>query len=235
MDSFTLVSLWIGFVGLLIGAIYFGKDAVTAKGEDWEEFHIVHFTIAAVAALAYLGMIMGQGQLELYGHTVFLPRYMDWAITTPLILFSLARFGGVRGPILGGLLITNELMIITGLFAALSPPSAEYTWYIISCAFEIAVFVTLFGPVASAARHQHKSISNKFNQALYFFAAYYIAYPIVWILGEKGLGLYGVSVETFFIAILDVIAKVVYAHVLLKDKEIFKRHSHSRSAKYAQS
>ena len=90
----------------------------------------MHFTIAAVAALAYLGMIMGQGQLELYGHTVFLPRYMDWAITTPLILFSLAQFGGVRGPILGGLLIANELMIITGLFAALSPASAEYTWYI---------------------------------------------------------------------------------------------------------
>ncbi len=80
MDSFTLVSLWIGFVGLLIGAIYFGKDAIAAKGEDWEEFHIVHFTITMVAALAYLGMIMGEGQIEIYGHTVFWARYLDWTV-----------------------------------------------------------------------------------------------------------------------------------------------------------
>lgn len=235
MDSFTLVSLWIGFVGLLIGAIYFGKDAIAAKGEDWEEFHIVHFTITMVAALAYLGMIMGEGQIEIYGHTVFWARYLDWAITTPLILFSLTRLGGVRGPIMGGLLITNELMIVTGFFAALSTATAEYVWYIISCAFELAVFATLFGPVANAARRQHNSVTGRYNQALYFFTAYYVAYPIVWILGTKGLSLYGTSFETLLIALLDITAKVIYAYVLLKDKEVFKRRSGSRSAKYAES
>ncbi|MGB3297187.1 MAG: bacteriorhodopsin, partial [Phormidesmis sp.] len=127
-----MVSLWIGFIGLLIGAIYFGKDAITASGEDWEEFHIVHFTITAIAALAYLGMIMGQTFIVVYDHEVIWARYLDWALTTPLILFSLCRFGGVRGPILAGLLISNELMIATGLFAALSPPSAECVWYIVS-------------------------------------------------------------------------------------------------------
>ncbi len=233
MDSFTLVSLWIGFIGLTIGAIYFGKDAITANGEDWEEFHIVHFSIAVIAALAYLAMIMGQTFIEVYGHEVFWARYLDWALTTPLILFSLARFGGVRGPIVAGLLITNELMIATGLFAALSPASIGYVWYIISCFFELAVFAILFGPIAAAARKQHSRVSGKFNQVMWFFAAYYIAYPIVWILGGKGFELYGTSLETLLIALLDITAKVIYAYVLLKDKEIFKHHSHSKSAKYA--
>ncbi len=233
MDSLTLTSLWIGFIGLIIGSIYFGKDAMSAKGEDWEEFHIVHFTITIVAALAYLGMMMGQGRIEVNGHEVFWARYLDWAITTPLILFSLARLGGVRGPIIGGLLITNELMVITGLFAALSPTSSEYMWYIVSCAFELAVFAILYGPVSSAARRQHSSVSGRYGQAMYFFTAYYVAYPIVWILGSKAIGLYGVSVETLLIALLDITAKVIYAYVLLKDKEVFKRRDGSRSAKYA--
>ena len=235
MDSLTLVSLWIGLMGLVIGAIYFGKDAIAAKGEDWEEFHIVHFTITVVAALAYLGMIMGEGRIEIYDHTVFWARYVDWAITTPLILFSLARLGGVRGPIVAGLLITNELMIATGFFAALSSPSVEYVWYVIGCAFELAVFATLFGPVASASQRQHNSVMGRYNQALYFFTAYYVAYPIVWILGTKGLGLYGTSLETLFTSLLDITAKVIYAYVLLKDKEVFKRRSDSRNAKYAES
>ena len=228
-----MTSLWIGFVGLLIGAIYFGKDAIAAKGEDWEEFHIVHFTITVVAALAYLGMIMGQGRIEVYGHDVFWARYVDWAITTPLIVYSLTRLGGVRGPIIAGLLISNELMVVTGFFAAVSPPSAEYVWYIVSCFFELAVFATILGPVASAARKQHPNVSGRYNQVMWFFIAYYIAYPVVWILGDKGIGLYGTSVETLAIALLDVIAKVIYAYVLLKDKEIFKQHSNSRSAKYS--
>ena len=233
MDSFTLVSLWVGFIGLLVGAIYFGKDAITAKGENWEEFHIVHFTITVVATLAYLGMIMGEGRIEAYGHDVFWARYVDWAITTPLILFSLARLGSVRGPIIVGLLITNELMILTGFFAAVSPPSPEYVWYIVSCFFELAVFATILGPVAQAARQQHPSVSGRFNQAVAIFIAYYVAYPVVWILGAKGFGLYGTPVETLCVAILDVIAKVVYAYILLKDKEVFRNHSHSKNAKYA--
>ncbi len=178
---------------------------------------------------------MGQGRIEVQGHDVFWARYLDWAITTPLILFSLSRLGGVRGPILGGLLVSNELMVITGLFAALSPTSPEYTWYIISCAFELAVFAIIYGPIASAARRQHSSVSGRFGQAMYFFTAYYVAYPIVWILGAKGLGFYGTPVETLLIALLDIIAKVIYAYVLLKDKEVLKRRSGSRSAKYAQS
>ena len=234
MDGFTLTALWIGFIGLLIGSLYFGKDAIGANGEDWEEFHIIHFTITTVASLAYLAMILGQGIIEVDGHTVFLARYIDWSITTPLILFSLARLGGVRGPIIAGLLISNELMIATGAIAALSYDSAEYIWYIISCAFEVAVFITLFGPIASAARRQHSTVSNRFNQAMYFFTAYYIAYPIVWILGGKGLELYGTSVETLLFSLLDITAKVIYAYVLLKDKEVFKRRSGSRSAKYAE-
>lgn len=68
---------------------------------------------------------------------------------------------------------------------------------------------------------------------MYFFTAYYVAYPIVWILGGKGVGLYGTSWETLLFALLDITAKVIYAYVLLKDKEVFGHHSGSKHAKYA--
>lgn len=124
-------------------------------------------------------------------------------------------------------------MVVTGFFAALSAPGTEYVWYIISCFFELAVFATVLGPVAKASRQQHPSVSGRYSQVMGFFIAYYIAYPIVWILGAKGFGLYGTPVETLAIAILDVIAKVVYAYVLLRDKEVFRHHSGSTNAKYA--
>lgn len=54
MELLTQASLLAGFIILALGAAYFCKDAIAARGKDWEEFHIVHFTIAMVAALAYL-------------------------------------------------------------------------------------------------------------------------------------------------------------------------------------
>jgi bacteriorhodopsin len=182
-----------------------------------------------MACLAYLGMAMNQGTYDIGDRTVYWARYLDWFITTPLILFSLTRLSGVRATMIAGAIIANQFMIGTGFVATMSTGSQKWVWYIVSCAFMLAIYAILLGPVFNASRRMHHQVHNLFTTAIAIFGTYYLAYPIVWILGEKGFGIYGVPLETFLIMILDIIAKVVYAFVLLRDQEALDKRSELES------
>jgi bacteriorhodopsin len=232
MDALSQISFWVGCGVLSLGSLIFGSGAWTAKRQSWEEFYIVHFTITMVAACAYLAMAMHQGEITLPNDPanaaagvrhIYWARYTDWTITTPLILFSLCRIAKVRPTMIAGIIISDILMIETGLIAAFSPSPERYVWYIVSCLFEVAIFVILLGPVWTSARRQHYTVNNLFGTALVVFSCFFWAYPIVWILGQKGFGVYGSGVESLIIMILDIIAKVFFGLLLLRDREALQR------------
>ena len=55
-------------------------------------------------------------------HREFLyPRYIDWSITTPLLLLDLAILAGMTGADLTVAIVADEIMIVTGLLAAVAP------------------------------------------------------------------------------------------------------------------
>ena len=53
----------------------------------------------------------------------FYARYIDWFITTPLLLLDLLLTAGVPAPTIAITILADELMIITGLIGALIPSS----------------------------------------------------------------------------------------------------------------
>ncbi|WP_017301364.1 bacteriorhodopsin [Nodosilinea nodulosa] len=231
MNLLSQVSFWVGCGILAFGSIVFGLGAWNAKRQSWEEFYIVHFTVTTVAACAYLAMAMGQGEITLQNtdlaaegvRHIYWARYCDWIVTTPLILFSICRLSKVRGTMIAGIIMSDVLMIITGAIAAFSFAPERYVWYIVSCMFEVAIFVILLGAVRTSAMRQHYDVKNLFNLVFTVFSIYFWAYPIVWILGQKGVGLYGTGVESLLIMLLDITAKVFYGFLLLRDRETLQR------------
>lgn len=115
---------WIGAAGMAIGAVVL--TVIGKKRTQDEEAHtVIHGIIPLVAALAYFAMATGQGGVKLAdGSTYWYARYVDWSITTPLLLLGLAitaLHGAHRRPALvAAVLGADVIMIATGFFSGLS-------------------------------------------------------------------------------------------------------------------
>ncbi len=49
---------------------------------------------------------------------VFFARYIDWSVTTPLLLLDLALLAGLNGANIIVAIVADIIMILTGMFAA---------------------------------------------------------------------------------------------------------------------
>ena len=78
-------------------------------------------TINGIASLAYLTMASGYGASAVNGQQFFYARYVDWTLTTPLMLVDLAYLANAKCPLETALHLVaiDVLMIVGGLFGAL--------------------------------------------------------------------------------------------------------------------
>lgn len=99
-------------------------------------FHIITAFITAFAAISYFAMATGDGislvsyvikethkhniptETHIVYRAVYWARYVDWSLTTPLLLLDLSFLAGLNGANIIVTIIADLIMILTGLFAA---------------------------------------------------------------------------------------------------------------------
>ncbi|KAG9752811.1 hypothetical protein KCU73_g6018, partial [Aureobasidium melanogenum] len=94
-------------------------------------FHYITAAITMVAAIAYFSMASNLGWTPIYveflrsdpvvrgiNREIFYVRYIDWFITTPLLLMDLLLTAAMPWPTLLFILLVDEVMIVTGLVGA---------------------------------------------------------------------------------------------------------------------
>ena len=109
-----------------------------SKPRSHRLFHYITASITLVACIAYYSMGSGLGQTPVVAefmrpnsNTVyaagtrefFYVRYIDWVVTTPLLLLDLLLTAGLPTPTIAITILMDEIMIITGLVGALTPTS----------------------------------------------------------------------------------------------------------------
>ena len=79
MSSLTERWLWIGFMGMVIGSVFFGFKAISLRRREGLEFSLVSCFITLWAAILYLTMILGETVLTNFnGHSaIFIGRYIE--------------------------------------------------------------------------------------------------------------------------------------------------------------
>ncbi len=86
--------------------------------------YLIHAFMVIWSGLVYSAITLGQGSVEVGGKTVYFARYVDWVVSTLLLLLSLVLTGKytlkLEGSITAGLLGSQVIMILTGLVADLS-------------------------------------------------------------------------------------------------------------------
>jgi bacteriorhodopsin len=124
---------WVYVIAMASGALYFMALSRNPRGVPKEEYLVATF-IPIWSGLAYLAMAMGQGKVEIAGQMTHYARYMDWFLTTPLLLLSLAWTAMHQTAkdwmLIAALMGTQVIVIGSGLIADLSTTDeTRFVWY----------------------------------------------------------------------------------------------------------
>ncbi len=212
--------LWLGFAGLATGAVILMAIGWNRRTRDEENHYLIHVLVCLTAMASYLVMAFGSGVTHLSdGRDFYYARYVDWSITTPLLLLGLGLTAlhtpFRRWALLLGILFTDVFMIVTGLFAGLSPTgsAAKWTWYLISSGAFVFIYYGLWLPLRAEAAKSGPRAAALYRTNTTLLSVLWLGYPLIFLLGDEGIRGIGPVTSAAAYTILDVVAKVGYGIV----------------------
>jgi len=226
-------TLWVTFALMVLSSGLFALlswNVPTSK----RLFHVITTLITIVASLSYFAMATGHATTyncsTVWDHhkhvpdtshqvcrQVFWGRYVDWALTTPLLLLDLCLLAGVDGAHTLMVVVADVIMVLSGLFAALGEEektAQKWGWYTIGCISYLFVIwhVALHGGRTVSAKG--RGVSRLFTGLALFTLLLWTAYPIVWGIAD-GARKVSVDTEIMIYTVLDFLAKPVFGFWLL--------------------
>lgn len=158
----TLAMFILGFVGMASGTLYFllQKNELKAANRNVAIYASIITFVATIMYFMMMTVAMG-GDI---GSTMPL-RYIDWVITTPLLLLEFgliaAMAGGVQKGLIARLVIADVIMIVTGFLGEIGVPgdASTYIWFIISVLAWLWIIVEIFRIKTSGTGYASKAVS----------------------------------------------------------------------------
>lgn len=224
IDPSTAI-LWVGALAMFAGTlIYFWLGRNVAVYE--QNFFIMTISITVIAATAYLAMAMGMGRLTIGGEEVMVVRYVDWLLTTPLIIALLGILANANRSLIATLIGVDIYMITASALGTLSSSLfVSLVWFGIGTVAYLVFLYLLLGALSSAADEMPSDVSGMYTKLRNLTIVLWSIYPVVWVLSGNGFGvLPPVGAEAGFVA-LDVLSKVVFGYILLSSHETLRVYS----------
>jgi bacteriorhodopsin len=193
MNSFEQILHWLYVALLLLGAACFVGMSLNPKGVPAHKY-VIHVFIAGWSALAASALAMDQGYLVLNGQRLLYARYLDWMVTTPLLLLSLNLTGKyflpMKGWLTGTLLGAQVIVVLTWLVADLSAAEGkQYYWFLVGCLLTSVVLWVVLGLVYKRALMQGDALARVYKRSAVYLTLHLVLYPFIWAIGPPGLGL----------------------------------------------
>jgi len=224
--------LWVTTIIMLAGGLLIlatGKRRTQGEGLHT----VLHGIVPIIAACSYLAMATGQGlvtlptvQAVLAGQPTptrvfYFARYIDWTFTTPLLLVSLGmtamRHGPKRHGAIVGAVLADVMMIVTAFaFGASLVDWTKWTWFIVSCAAFLGVYYVIWKPQMEANATQRDDVQATYRRNASILSMVWLIYPIILAVAPDGLNVVSDATSVLVIAVLDVIAKVIYGYMSVK-------------------
>lgn len=172
------------------------------------KFSLIHFFIVTWSGIMYLNFLNGTS-LSNFGW------YMDWMISTPLILLALgltAMHGrDTRWDILGTLMGLQFMLVITGIISQES--GATYAYWI-GNALLLGVFYLVWGPIRNMAKETSDVLARSYTTLASYISVFFALYPTVWYLSETiypaGPSIFGAFETSVAFVVLPFFCKQLY-------------------------
>jgi len=232
------LTLWVTFAILVLASATFAALSWNIPVSK-RVYHVLTTLAVIISSLSYFAMASGAGTsfvcervTDVHEHLpdtyhrvcrqVFWARYVDWTLTTPLLLWELCILGGVDGAHTLMATASSLVMTLAGLASAYGRKDTAQRWGW----FAIAVLGYLF-VVWHVALHGSRMVKAKGDKVAKLFAGLagfifvvWTIYPIVWGIAE---GAHKTTVDTGVViyAVLDLLAKVGFGlYVLITQRRV---------------
>jgi Bacteriorhodopsin len=211
------ITTWftLGLLGELLGT------AVLAYGymlipEATRKRYLLLVSIPGIAIFAYILLVLGVGAVDGGGHTVYVVRYIDWLLTTPINVLYLGLLAHATREDIGKLVGLQALTIVFGFAGAIVTGALSYALFAVGALCFAGVVYLLYYDVADAADASLSDVEASLYRTLRnFVVVLWSVYPVVWLLGAAGIGLMDVETATLVIVYLDVVTKVGFGVIAL--------------------
>jgi len=227
-------ALWLYVACMAAGALLFMAWSRYPRGVPQYEYVIAIF-IPIWSGLAYLAIVLGQGSIVIGGETVHVARYLDWLVTTPLLLLAVALTAMLRAEkrdmtVIAALIGADVVMVLSGLIADVTEREAvQWLWYAIGCVALLVIFFLVWGPLRQIAQKGGTDLEAVYIKVAGLLTVLWVGYPLGWVLGPSGLGVIGSAAETWWFVLLPIASKVgfsIYVLMLLRALMTPKPHPH---------
>lgn len=219
-DPAVIAAYTMSFVGLLIGigiCLLLLRDETidNATGQfGWL------LAIPAFAAISYLLMMLEVGVIEVGDNQVYLFRYIDWIVTTPILVGYVGYVAGAPRKWIIGVGLADALMIATGFAGTMLTGLGTWIGFGVSAVFHLSLLGILYVVFPRYAA-QHPKRRRLFRILQNHVGLLWIAYPVIWLTSPAGFGYVSVVGTAMIIAYLDVVAKTPYVYFIYREQSAF--------------
>ncbi|CAO1616902.1 unnamed protein product [Sympodiomycopsis kandeliae] len=223
--------LWAVFAVMLATTIGILVYANVAVPKHQRAFVYLSAAITGTASIAYFAMASDLGgtpvtveflngfDLNRTGgryptRSIWYARYIDWTITTPLLLLELLLVSGLP---LSNVFLTifwDIVMIETGLIGSLVQSQYKWGFYVFGCVAMFLVFYELYVTGYATAKKLDGGLGKTYITGTAMLSFLWFLYPIAWGLADGGNQISPTG-EMVFYGVLDLLAKPVFAMVHL--------------------
>lgn len=176
MDPVTLyiISAFLSAVAF-IGLYRYWDGAVPLR------YHLIHFFVVTWSGMMYLNFL---------GDSILtdVAWYLDWMLSTPLILTALAltamhREQELDYELLGAIIGLQFMVIVSGVVSQLT--GQVYAFWI-GTVLLVGVVYLLWGPLRTIAEDGGAVLGKHYTMLTAYISVLFFLYPLVWYIGEPG-------------------------------------------------
>jgi len=205
----------LGSVGMVLGTVVLAYGFRWIPEADRRRYAIL-VAVPFIAVVAYSLMALGLGGIESQtGGTVFVPRYVDWVLTTPLHVLYLGLLAGVAKSVLFRAIGLMAATMVFGFVGEVFAPPLTWLFFLAGAATFAGVVYHVFYEFDTAAGERDETTLAVFQKLRAFVVVLWLLYPVIWVLAPVGLGLMDVETTALVVAYLDVVAKVGFGLIAL--------------------
>jgi len=222
MSTHVTVAYVLAVLGFVVGVALAARLATVDDADvDRGKFSYL-LIIPGFAGLMYVLMALDVGVLTVGSETIVLPRYVDWLVTTPVLVGYVGYVAGAPRRWIAGVMAADAAMIATGAVATVTTGPTKWAFFAVSAAFHVSLFYVLYRVFPTYAREYAKR-RGLFKLLQNHVGLLWLAYPLVWVVGAPGLGYVSAAGISLVVAYLDVVAKVPYVYFVWNRRYSFDR------------
>lgn len=218
MQFDTTLWLWVGLAGMTAGTLPSAYRFLI--GSETRDLTAVLTGITGIASVAYLLMAMGYGFVSIGGTEIEVVRYIDWLLTTPLMVLYLGLLARSGKRVLGALIAVDAVVVLAGIAATATGGVTRYVLFGLGVAAYVGLVWLLMVTLPRRASFDSSRVSGTFTTLRNLTVIVWTLYPVVWLLAPTGTGLLLPETEALVLTYLDIVSKVGFVAVALRGMEV---------------